>query len=101
MPALWGGLAGDGMNDYAYVLDLTADEYRSACVMSDRGYLGEITRIATVEESEDGSVKILFTEPEAWEVYELYTEDYWTFWSLTTPSTSLGEKVQAFMESIV
>lgn len=91
----------------AYTIELTRDEYRSACVMSDRGYLGEITIHATaIEPSNDDDdqttvYRLLFTEADAWRVQETIDADPVAVWSLTTPSTSLGAKFQRFTEAIV
>ena len=86
----------------AYTIELTREEYRSAMVMSDRGYLGEITVHATfVEETDEGGYTLAFTEPDAWKVLETIEADPYAVWALTTPSTSLGQKFQAFVDSIV
>lgn len=88
---------------YAYRIELTREEYRSAMVMADRGYLGELTTHASdVQVSDDDQTyTLLFTEPDAWKVQETIEADPHAVWALTTPSTSLGEKFQAFVDSIV
>lgn len=86
----------------AYMIELTAEEYRSALVMSDCGYLGEITIHATfAEENDEGGYTLAFTEPDAWKVLETIDADPHAVWALTTPSTSLGEKFQHFVDGIV
>ncbi len=86
----------------AYTIELTADEYRSAMMMSDRGYLGEITVHATFAEANDSDgFTLAFTEPDAWKVLETIEADPHAVWALTTPSTSLGQKFQAFINEIV
>ena len=86
----------------AYTIELTKEEYRSAMVMSDRGYLGMITVHATfAEETDDGGYTLAFTEPDAWKVLETIESDPHAVWALTTPSTSLGKKFQHFVDQIV
>jgi hypothetical protein len=86
----------------AYTIELTADEYRSAEYMSARGYLGCVTEHATeTEDRDDGSVVLKFTESDAWNVQQVCEDDEHAVWSLTTPSTSLGQKFQAFLDQIV
>ena len=86
----------------AYTVTLTREEYRSAMVMSYRGYLGELTIHAyTVEEDADGNFVLGFREPDAWEVLATCDEDPYAVWSLTTPNTSLGQKFQALLDQIV
>jgi hypothetical protein len=90
------------MKRYAYTIELTADEYASADCMSYRGYLGNITGHADVEWSEDETIVTLqFTEPQAWAVLQTIEDDPDAVWSLTTPRTTLGQKFQAFLDSIV
>jgi hypothetical protein len=87
---------------YAYTIELTAEEYRSADYMCYRGYLGCITEHADCEWSEDEStVTLRFTEPAAWNVLQTIEDDPDAVWSLTTPSTTLGQKFQVFIDSIV
>lgn len=87
----------------AYRLELTAEEYASADYMAARGYLGEITDHATITEwSEDEkTVTLGFSELDAWKVAEVCEADPDAVWALTTPSTGLGAKFQAFRDSIV
>lgn len=86
-----------------YQIELTKEEYRSACFMADRGYLGELTDHATTEDWSDdgGTVTLRFTESDAWKVQEVIESDYPAVWALTDRSTSLGEKFQAFLDGIV
>lgn len=90
-------------NQYAYLITLTADEYRSAVVMSDRGYLGMIVEHATAEEwsDDEATVTLQFRESDAWKVQETCEDDPHAVWALTTPRTSLGEKFARFIDSIV
>lgn len=88
---------------YAYQIVLTREEYRSAQVMNDRGYLGMIVDHASFidDQSECDSIILHFIESDAWKVNETIEEDPDAVWALTTPSTSLGEKFQKFIDSIV
>lgn len=87
---------------YAYSITLTKEEYQSAMYMSDRGYLGEITiHASTVEDNDDGTFTLKFTEPDAWNVQSTIDDDPDAVWSLTTPNTSLGEKFDHFVNAIV
>lgn len=87
---------------FAYSIALTQDEYRSAAYMDARGYLGGIIEHCAAEDwQEDGSVVLQFNESDAWAVQEQCMEDEPAVWALTTPSTSLGRKLQAFLDSIV
>lgn len=88
---------------YVYTLELTREEYRSASVMSARGYLGEIVTHATTEDwsDDDATVTLRFTEPDAWKVMETCEADPHAVWSLTTPSTTLGAKFLQFVNAIV
>lgn len=86
----------------AYTIELTKEEYRAALMMSDRGYLGEITIHATfAEETDIGGYTLAFTEPDAWKVLETVDADPHAVWAMTTPSTSLGRKFQQFVEGII
>ncbi len=86
-----------------YTVTLTREEYRSATYMAARGYLGLLTEHATdTEWSEDETeVTLFFRESDAWQVQETCDEDPDAVWALTTPSTSLGEKFQRFLDGIV
>lgn len=88
---------------YAYSIELTRAEYRDACYMCDRGYLGELTRHATAEDwtDDESAVVLRFTEPDAWKVNEVCEEDPHAVWSLTDTRTTLGAKFQSFLDSIV
>jgi hypothetical protein len=90
-------------DSYVYSIQLTREEYQSAMYMCDRGYLGEITIHATdVNVSDDESTyTLLFRESDAWKVLATIEADPHAVWALTTPSTSLGVKFQAFLEGIV
>lgn len=85
-----------------YRIELTPEEFRSACYMDDRGYLGGIVTHCTNEEHDDsGNVVLTFTESDAWKVLAQCEDDPDAVWALTTPSTSLGQKFQRFLNSIV
>lgn len=86
----------------AYTIELTKAEYQDALFMCDRGYLGEITIHATfIEDTDEGGFTLAFTEPDAWKVLETIEADPYAVWALTTPSTSLGQKFQQFVDGIV
>lgn len=87
----------------AYRVTLTGPEYNDAMIMSDRGYLGMLTVHATYIEgpADDGLFELQFTESDAWKVLETIEDDPHAVWALTLPSTSLGEKFQRFVDSIV
>lgn len=86
-----------------YTITLTAEEYRSACYMAARGYLGELTDHATDEtwNDDESEVTLTFRESDAWQVQQVCEGDPHAVWSLTTPSTTLGQKFQQFLDSIV
>lgn len=86
-----------------YWIELTREEYRSAEYMSARGYLGCLTDHATetVWSDDEQTVVLWFAESDAWEVQEECDNDPHAVWALTTPSTSLGEKFQQFLDKIV
>ena len=86
-----------------YQIELTKEEYRSACYMADRGYLGELTDHVTEENwSEDESTVVLvFRESDAWNVLAVIEDDPDAVWALTDTHTSLGRKFQAFLDAIV
>jgi hypothetical protein len=90
-------------NQYPYRVHLTAEEYRSAAYMADRGYLGELTAKASVQNwaDDEQSVDLLFTEPDAWAVLEVCEADQHAVWALTSTRTELGRKFQQFLDRIV
>lgn len=86
-----------------YAIELTKEEYRAACYMADRGYLGELTDHATETEwsDDESTVTLRFRESDAWNVLAVVEDDPDAVWALTTPSTSLGRKFQTFLDDIV
>lgn len=86
-----------------YTMTLTKQEYRDACYMAARGYLGELTDHATDEtwNDDESEVTLTFQESNAWRVQQVCEDDPDAVWSLTLPSTPLGQKFQHFLDSIV
>lgn len=86
-----------------YQIELTKEEYRSACFMAERGYLGELTDHATETEWSDDeeTVTLRFRESDAWTVSIVCEDGPDAVWALTNRGTSLGRKFQTFLDSIV
>jgi hypothetical protein len=89
------------LTEGAYSITLTPDEYRSAQVMSSRGYLGELVHHAQSIEETDNGVILHYSEADAWEVLNTMEADPDAVWALTTPATTLGRKFQKFIDAIV
>lgn len=85
-----------------YQITLTREEYQAASYMSDRGYLGQLTDYGTEEWSDDESaVTISLQEHEMWLILQTIEDDPDAVWSLTSPDTSLGQKFQTLVDSVV
>jgi hypothetical protein len=89
------------ITESAYEITLTPDEFRSAQVMSTRGYLGELVHHATSIDHGDDEVTLHFSEADAWSVMQTIEDDPDAVWALTTPGTTLGRKFQKFLDAIV
>lgn len=81
---------------------LDKTEYATLRWLADRGYDAGILDTAGVqEEHEDGSVTLgEIPEHKAWECYDFYQDDPGAFLACNG-SRSLGDKLQAFIDSIV